>query len=241
MTTFISKFIAKVIGPKQGWREYKARARQLPASYRTALDALERYLNYLGPGGDGGAILADLLDLFEQSAANGTPIREVVGEDPVAFIEAFIRELLGAALESPGARTIHQRHRAHRARRGEPMTTTQVQGPAIHVQGLEKSYKELEVLRGVDFDVGAGQHLRPARLERGGQDHRRERPVHAAQGRRGDGQRQRLRCRHGGCGRAGVHQPHRTVRGRRRDPQRAGEPRAGRPAAASQGPGTDRG
>ena len=90
MTTFISKFIAKVIGPKQGWREYKARARQLPASYRTALDALERYLNYLGPGGDGGAILADLLDLFEQGAANGSPLREVVGEDPVAFIEAFI-------------------------------------------------------------------------------------------------------------------------------------------------------
>jgi DNA-binding ferritin-like protein (Dps family) len=45
----------------------------------------------LGPGGDGGAILADLIDLFEQSASNGTPMREVVGEDPVAFIEAFIQ------------------------------------------------------------------------------------------------------------------------------------------------------
>jgi ABC-2 type transport system ATP-binding protein len=29
-------------------------------------------------------------------------------------------------------------------------------GPAIHVQGLEKSYKKLEVLRGVDFDVTRG-------------------------------------------------------------------------------------
>jgi ABC-2 type transport system ATP-binding protein len=29
-------------------------------------------------------------------------------------------------------------------------------GPAIHVQGLEKSYKELHVLRGVDFDVARG-------------------------------------------------------------------------------------
>ena len=28
--------------------------------------------------------------------------------------------------------------------------------PAIHVQGLEKSYKELKVLRGVDFDVARG-------------------------------------------------------------------------------------
>src|SRR5215211_7823411 len=37
-----------------------------------------------------------------------------------------------------------------------PPTTNQVQGPAIHVQGLEKSYKELRVLRGVDLDVARG-------------------------------------------------------------------------------------
>ncbi len=37
-----------------------------------------------------------------------------------------------------------------------PPATSQVQGPAIHVQGLEKSYKELRVLRGVDFDVARG-------------------------------------------------------------------------------------
>src|SRR3984893_6524380 len=36
------------------------------------------------------------------------------------------------------------------------MTANQVQGPAIHVQGVEKSYKKLEVLRGVDFDVARG-------------------------------------------------------------------------------------
>ncbi|HSK46745.1 MAG TPA: ATP-binding cassette domain-containing protein [Coriobacteriia bacterium] len=36
------------------------------------------------------------------------------------------------------------------------MTTAQPQAPAIHVQGLEKSYGTLEVLRGVDFDVARG-------------------------------------------------------------------------------------
>jgi ABC-2 type transport system ATP-binding protein len=36
------------------------------------------------------------------------------------------------------------------------MTASQVQGPAIHVQGLEKSFKELQVLRGVDFEVERG-------------------------------------------------------------------------------------
>jgi len=35
-------------------------------------------------------------------------------------------------------------------------TTTHVQLPAIRVQDLEKSYKELHVLRGVDFDVTRG-------------------------------------------------------------------------------------
>ena len=33
---------------------------------------------------------------------------------------------------------------------------TAAQTPAIQVQGLEKSYKKLEVLRGVDFDVARG-------------------------------------------------------------------------------------
>jgi ABC-2 type transport system ATP-binding protein len=36
------------------------------------------------------------------------------------------------------------------------MTASPVQGPAIRVQGLEKSYQKLEVLRGVDFDVARG-------------------------------------------------------------------------------------
>jgi ABC-2 type transport system ATP-binding protein len=31
--------------------------------------------------------------------------------------------------------------------------------PAIRVEGLEKSYKDLEVLRGVDFDVEWGSAL----------------------------------------------------------------------------------
>lgn len=36
------------------------------------------------------------------------------------------------------------------------MTAEGIRNPAIHVQGLEKSYKDLKVLRGVDFDVARG-------------------------------------------------------------------------------------
>ncbi len=86
-----SKFISRVVGDKRQWREYKSRAKNLPENYRTALDAFERYLNYCGAGDDGTAMYGDLIDLFEQSAANGTPIREIVGEDPVEFIETFVQ------------------------------------------------------------------------------------------------------------------------------------------------------
>ncbi|CAL8979439.1 Daunorubicin/doxorubicin resistance ATP-binding protein DrrA [Propionicimonas sp. T2.31MG-18] len=37
------------------------------------------------------------------------------------------------------------------------MTATQLQAPAIRVQGLKKSYKDLQVLDGVDFDVAGGR------------------------------------------------------------------------------------
>ncbi len=39
------------------------------------------------------------------------------------------------------------------------MTTDQTLAPAIQVQGIEKSFKDLHVLRGVDFDVTAGTIL----------------------------------------------------------------------------------
>ena len=84
-------FISKLIGGKRRWRQYKARVKALPEPYRTAVDAIEHYNFGRGDGAGWAEMLADLADLFEQAAADGTPIREVVGEDPVAFVEAFVQ------------------------------------------------------------------------------------------------------------------------------------------------------
>jgi DNA-binding ferritin-like protein (Dps family) len=91
-----TKWIEKVVGPleqKKRYREYKARTERLPASYHTAIDALQRYSYYFGYGTTEGGLsmLEDLVDLFEQSAAQGTPVRAIVGDDPVEFAEAFLR------------------------------------------------------------------------------------------------------------------------------------------------------
>jgi DNA-binding ferritin-like protein (Dps family) len=91
-----AEWIEKITGSfedKRRYRQYKARIKQLPTNYRTAVEGLERYLLYFGRGDGADAIsmFEDLIDLFEQSAANETPIREIVGQDPVEFIEAFIQ------------------------------------------------------------------------------------------------------------------------------------------------------
>ncbi|GII60865.1 hypothetical protein Skr01_09500 [Sphaerisporangium krabiense] len=47
---------------------------------------------HFGPADGAGAMsmYEDLADLFEQSVADGTPIRDIFGADPVEFVEAFM-------------------------------------------------------------------------------------------------------------------------------------------------------
>lgn len=91
-----ARWIEKVTGSledKKRYRQYKARRERLPGSYRTAIEAVERYLMYAGAIATGEVLvqmLEDLVDLFEQSAADGTPVSAVVGEDPVEFAETFL-------------------------------------------------------------------------------------------------------------------------------------------------------
>ncbi|WP_106401350.1 DUF1048 domain-containing protein [Actinocorallia populi] len=86
-----SGFLAKVIGPRKRWKAYKARKEQLPENHRAAVDAIERYLMHFVPtdADSNAATFEDLADLFEQAAADGTPIREIVGQNPVEFADAF--------------------------------------------------------------------------------------------------------------------------------------------------------
>jgi len=79
---------------KKRWRQLKARKQQLPENHRKAHDAVERYLMYSAGIADGAIVTAmaeDLLELFEQGAADGTPVSAIVGDDPVEFAEEFAR------------------------------------------------------------------------------------------------------------------------------------------------------
>lgn len=99
MTMWIDKLVGD-LGDKKSYLAYKARVKKLPAGYREAAKALERYLMYMGPSDDGKALvtmLGDLADLFEQSAADATPIRLLVGDDPAEFAETFLDNYAGGS------------------------------------------------------------------------------------------------------------------------------------------------
>lgn len=77
---------------KKQFRQYKARIEALPEPYRAAAKAFERYFMYYGGVTDGETIIrmfGDFADLWERAAVDGTPVRSIVGEDPVEFAETF--------------------------------------------------------------------------------------------------------------------------------------------------------
>jgi DNA-binding ferritin-like protein (Dps family) len=78
---------------KTRYKQYRARKKQLPARYQDAVDAVERYALHFGPGTAETLVpmLEDLVQLFENGAADDTPIRAIVGGDPVQFVEDFLR------------------------------------------------------------------------------------------------------------------------------------------------------
>lgn len=92
-----AKWIELVVGPleqKKQYRQAKARIEALPEPYLAAANAVNRYLTYYGGLTDGEVIVQmfiDLADLWERAAIDGTPVRELVGADPVEFAEEFAR------------------------------------------------------------------------------------------------------------------------------------------------------
>lgn len=92
-----AKWIELVTGSldqKKQYRQYRARMDALPEPYAKAAKALHRYFMYnVGTPTDESALtmFSDFVDLWERAAADSTPVREIVGEDPVEFADTFVQ------------------------------------------------------------------------------------------------------------------------------------------------------
>ncbi|GAF49031.1 DNA-binding ferritin-like protein (Dps family) [Rhodococcus wratislaviensis] len=83
---------------KKQYKQHKARIDALPEPYGTTAKALQRYFMYYGGHTDGATLvtmMGDLVELWERAAVDGTPVREIVGENPVEFAETFAQAYSG--------------------------------------------------------------------------------------------------------------------------------------------------
>lgn len=82
-----------VLEDKRKWKEHGAWVKSLPEAYRSSFEAMERYVMYAGGINSSSSMMemvTDLDEMMRQTVADQTPIRGLVGDDPVAFLEAFL-------------------------------------------------------------------------------------------------------------------------------------------------------
>ena len=229
---------------KKQYRQHQARIERSSASLRAAAKALERYLMYAGRGRQGRhprcAMFGDFADLLERprprrhpgprrssaTTRSSSPRRSSRTTPEGAWIDKE-RERLTEAIDRADGVT-------------ESMTATEVLGLRSTCRASRSPTGSCRCCAAwTSTSHGAASSPCSARTARA---RRRWCKILSTLLRAdaGAATSQRLRCRHSGREGAGVLQPHRTVRGRRRDPHRAGEPGARCPAAPPQGPGHDR-
>lgn len=88
------KWINRMIGEKRTYRALTARANALPSEYRFVFQKAQGYI-WMHSDGEGSDMLKTmqaLVELFEESAAEGRNVLDVTGEDVVGFCDEFIRD-----------------------------------------------------------------------------------------------------------------------------------------------------
>ncbi|MET8852305.1 DUF1048 domain-containing protein [Amycolatopsis sp. NPDC004625] len=84
--------IQDIIEGKKQWRAHQARVKALPPDYRIVYQEMQKYLFKVGPVDLEGNLLPGIVDFFEESAATGRGVLEVIGEDVAAFCDDLIKD-----------------------------------------------------------------------------------------------------------------------------------------------------
>lgn len=89
----MSKILDTIFGSlkeKREWNSIQRRAKALPKEYRVVYDEIKKYI-----WGNTGVVTINvfkvLIDLFEESAANGKPVLEITGNNVAAFCDELVR------------------------------------------------------------------------------------------------------------------------------------------------------
>jgi DNA-binding ferritin-like protein (Dps family) len=83
--------IRDIIEGKKQWRAHVARVKALPPEYQIVYNEIRKYFFKVGPV-DLPDQLSGLLEFFEQGAAAGTRVLDLVGTDVAAFCDELIKD-----------------------------------------------------------------------------------------------------------------------------------------------------
>ncbi|WP_433790731.1 DUF1048 domain-containing protein [Actinoplanes sp. CA-252034] len=83
--------IHDIIQGKKQWRAHVARVKALPPDYRIVYREMQKYLFKVGPVDlADGTLLTGIVDFFEEGAAAGKGVRQLIGADVAAFCDDLI-------------------------------------------------------------------------------------------------------------------------------------------------------
>ena len=83
--------IQDIIEGKRQWRAHVARVKALPPDYRIVYQEMQKYLFKVAPFDlSEGNLLSGIVDFFEEGAAAGQGVLELVGTDVAAFTDDLI-------------------------------------------------------------------------------------------------------------------------------------------------------
>lgn len=85
--------IRDIIEGKQQWRAHLARVKALPEDYQIVYKEMQKYLFKVGPVDlADGTLLTGIVDFFEEGAASGKGVIELIGSDVAAFCDELIKD-----------------------------------------------------------------------------------------------------------------------------------------------------
>ncbi|WP_063131729.1 DUF1048 domain-containing protein [Nocardia fusca] len=85
--------IRDIVEGKKQWRAHRARVEALPPDYRIVYEESQKYLFKVGPVDlADGNLLSGLVEFFEEGAAAGKGVIELIGNDVAAFCDDLIKD-----------------------------------------------------------------------------------------------------------------------------------------------------
>ncbi|WP_163505308.1 DUF1048 domain-containing protein [Fodinicola acaciae] len=85
--------IQDIIEGKKQWRAHMARVKALPRDYQIVYKEIQKYFFKVGPVGlTDGTLLPGIVDFFEEGAAAGKGVLELIGTDVAAFCDDLVKD-----------------------------------------------------------------------------------------------------------------------------------------------------